>query len=61
MSLSLCQGAFKVGPTVKVAYVDQNHKSIQKDQSIWANFSGEQDLIQMGGREVNSRAYLSRF
>ena len=54
-------GAFKVGPTVKVAYVDQNHKSIQKDQSIWANFSGEQDLIQMGGREVNSRAYLSRF
>ena len=54
-------GAFKVGPMVKVAYVDQNHKSIQKDQSIWANFSGEQDLIQMGGREVNSRAYLSRF
>ena len=47
--------------TVKIAYVDQTHKQIDPEKSIWENFSGGQDLIMMGGRQVNSRAYLSRF
>mgnify|MGYP001016673009 CR=1 FL=1 len=54
-------GEFLVGDTVKIAYVDQTHKQIDPEKSIWENFSGGQDLIMMGGRQVNSRAYLSRF
>ncbi|MBL7473405.1 energy-dependent translational throttle protein EttA [Robertkochia sediminum] len=55
------KGEFKVGETVKIAYVDQSHKDIDPEKSIWENFSDEQELIMMGGRQVNSRAYLSRF
>ncbi|MGB0186716.1 MAG: energy-dependent translational throttle protein EttA [Flavobacteriaceae bacterium] len=55
------KGAFKVGETVKIAYVDQSHSNIDPEQSIWQNFSDNQELIMMGGRQVNSRAYLSRF
>ncbi|NQY28938.1 MAG: energy-dependent translational throttle protein EttA [Flavobacteriaceae bacterium] len=54
-------GSFEVGETVKIAYVDQSHKDIDRNKSIWENFSGGQDLIMMGGKQVNSRAYLSRF
>ncbi|MDO4781803.1 MAG: energy-dependent translational throttle protein EttA [Capnocytophaga felis] len=54
-------GEFIVGETVKIAYVDQSHKNIDPEKSIWENFSDGQDLIMMGGRQVNSRAYLSRF
>ncbi|WP_031425058.1 energy-dependent translational throttle protein EttA [Flavimarina sp. Hel_I_48] len=54
-------GNFKVGETAKISYVDQAHSNIDPDKSIWENFSGGQDLVLMGGREVNSRAYLSRF
>ena len=54
-------GEFLVGDTVKIAYVDQTHKNIDSEKSIWENFSDGQDLILMGGRQVNSRAYLSRF
>lgn len=54
-------GSFHVGETVKVAYVDQSHDDIDPNKSIWENFSQGQDLIQMGGKQVNSRAYLSRF
>ncbi len=54
-------GNFEVGETVKIAYVDQSHKDIDGNKSIWENFSGGQDLIMMGGKQVNSRAYLSRF
>ena len=54
-------GEFLVGDTVKIAYVDQTHKNIDPEKSIWENFSEGQDLILMGGRQVNSRAYLSRF
>lgn len=54
-------GSFQVGDTVKVAYVDQSHDSIDPEKSIWENFSDGQDLIMMGGKQVNSRAYLSRF
>ncbi|SEK42633.1 ATP-binding cassette protein, ChvD family [Aquimarina amphilecti] len=55
------KGSFSVGETAKLAYVDQSHSNIDPDKSIWQNFSDEQDLVMMGGKEVNSRAYLSRF
>jgi sulfate-transporting ATPase len=54
-------GVFAVGETVKIAYVDQAHSNINPDKSIWENFADGQELIMMGGRQVNSRAYLSRF
>ncbi|SIS56139.1 ATP-binding cassette protein, ChvD family [Zobellia uliginosa] len=55
------KGDFKVGETAKIAYVDQSHSNIDPEKTIWQNFSDEQELIMMGGRQVNSRAYLSRF
>lgn len=55
------KGTFEVGETAKIAYVDQSHSNIDPEKTIWQNFSDEQELIMMGGREVNSRAYLSRF
>ncbi len=54
-------GVFAVGDTVKIAYVDQAHSNIDPNKSIWENFCDGQELIMMGGRQVNSRAYLSRF
>ena len=53
--------SFKVGETAKIAYVDQKHSNIDPEKSIWQNFSDEQELVMMGGKQVNSRAYLSRF
>lgn len=55
------KGTFTVGETAKIAYVDQSHSNIDADKTIWQNFSDEQELVLMGGKEVNSRAYLSRF
>ncbi|MCP4978110.1 MAG: energy-dependent translational throttle protein EttA [Maribacter sp.] len=55
------KGEFIVGDTAKIAYVDQSHSNIDPDKTIWQNFSDEQELVMMGGRQVNSRAYLSRF
>jgi ATP-binding cassette ChvD family protein len=55
------KGDFKIGETAKLAYVDQAHSNIDSDKSIWQNFSDGQELVMMGGKEVNSRAYLSRF
>ncbi|MGB2088121.1 MAG: energy-dependent translational throttle protein EttA [Psychroflexus salarius] len=55
------KGEFVVGETAKIAYVDQAHSDIDPDKSIWENFCDGQELIMMGGRKVNSRAYLSRF
>lgn len=55
------KGSFSVGETAKIAYVDQDHSSIDHKKSIWENFSDGQELIMMGGKQVNSRAYLSRF
>ena len=54
-------GSFSLGDTVKLAYVDQSHKLINPEKTIWQNFSDEQDLVTLGGREINSRAFLSRF
>jgi len=55
------KGEFLIGETAKIAYVDQSHANIDLDKSIWENFSDGQELIMMGNRQVNSRAYLSRF
>jgi sulfate-transporting ATPase len=55
------KGEFTVGDTVKIAYVDQSHSNINPEKTIWENFCDGQELIMMGGRQVNSRAYLSRF
>ena len=54
-------GSFNVGDTAKIAYVDQAHSNINPEKTIWENFSDGQDLVMMGGKQVNSRAYLSRF
>jgi len=54
-------GNFSVGETAKIAYVDQAHSNINPEKTIWENFSDGQDLVMMGGKQVNSRAYLSRF
>ncbi|MDT0539549.1 energy-dependent translational throttle protein EttA [Croceitalea sp. P059] len=55
------KGEFTVGETAKLAYVDQSHSNINPEKSIWENFSDGQELVMMGGKQVNSRAYLSRF
>ncbi len=55
------KGEFIVGDTAKLAYVDQSHSDIDPEKSIWENFSDGQELVMMGGKQVNSRAYLSRF
>lgn len=55
------KGEFKVGDTAKIAYVDQRHSNIDQEKTIWENFADGQDMIMMGGKMVNSRAYLSRF
>ena len=54
-------GTVERGETVKMAYVDQQHKDIQADKSVYDVVSGGNELIRMGGRDVNVRAYLSRF
>lgn len=55
------KGDFAVGDTAKLAYVDQSHSNIDPNKTIWENFSDGQELVMMGGKQVNSRAYLSRF
>ncbi|RZN82693.1 MAG: energy-dependent translational throttle protein EttA [Winogradskyella sp.] len=55
------KGEFTLGETAKIAYVDQAHSNIDQNKTIWQNFSDEQELVMMGGKQVNSRAYLSRF
>ena len=55
------KGEFEVGETVKVGYVDQTHKDIDSNKSVYQVVSGGNDFIRVGGKEINSRAYLSRF
>lgn len=55
------KGEFEVGETVKVAYVDQQHSDIDPNKSVYQVISGGTELIRMGGRDINARAYLSRF
>ena len=54
-------GIFEVGETVKAVYVDQQHTSIDPDKTVYEVISGGVELLRMGGRDVNARAYLSRF
>ena len=55
------KGSFAVGETVKLSYVDQQHKDIDPTKSVYQVVSGGNETIRMGGRDVNVRAYLSRF
>lgn len=54
-------GTFEVGPTVKLAYVDQEHNQLKADKSVFQTISGGNELILLGGKEVNARAYVSKF
>ena len=54
-------GTFTCGETVKLAYVDQQHKDIDPEKTVYQVISGGSELMRMGGRDVNARAYLSRF
>ena len=55
------RGEFEVGETVKVAYVDQNHKDLDPEKSVYEVISQGVESFRMGGRDMNARAYLSRF
>ncbi len=54
-------GSFEVGETVKIAYVDQTHKAIDPEKTVFQVITGGSDLISIGGRQLNARAYVSRF
>lgn len=54
-------GTFEVGETVKLSYVDQQHKDIDPNKSVYEIVSQGKELMRMGGRDINARAYLSRF
>ena len=55
------QGEFKVGETVKVAYVDQQHKSIDPEKTVYETIAENSEYVKLGNKEVNARAYVSRF
>ncbi|HOD68404.1 MAG TPA: energy-dependent translational throttle protein EttA [Bacteroidaceae bacterium] len=55
------RGTFEIGESVKIAYVDQQHKDIDPEKSVYQVVSGGNELIRLGGRDVNARAYLGRF
>lgn len=55
------KGTFDIGETVKIAYVDQQHKDIDPEKSVYQVVSGGNEIIRMGGRDINARAYLGRF
>lgn len=54
-------GSFRLGETVKLAYVDQSRDVLDSDKSVWETISGGSDLLQLGNREINSRAYVGQF
>ena len=55
------KGTFEVGETVKIGYVDQSHADIDPEKTVYQVVSGGTDFIRVGGKEINARAYLSRF
>lgn len=55
------EGTFEVGPTVEIAYVDQEHNDLKPEQTVWEAISGGNEVINMGGKQINSRAYVSKF
>ena len=54
-------GTIEIGDTVKISYVDQQHKSIDPDKTIFETIAGNSEWVRLGNREVNARAYVSRF
>ena len=54
-------GEFKIGPTVKVGYVDQSHADIDPEKTVWEVITGGNEVIEIGGKTINSRAYVARF
>ena len=54
-------GEFNVGETVKIAYIDQQHRKIDPDKTVYQTIAEESDFIKLGNREVNARGYVSRF
>jgi len=54
-------GTIRIGETVKLAYVDQSRDQLDPEKTLWQEISGGQDILQLGNREVNSRAYVARF
>lgn len=54
-------GSFEVGETVEIAYVDQEHTKLDPNKTVWEVISGGNELIMLGGKQINSRAYVSRF
>ena len=54
-------GTIEIGDTVKIAYVDQQHKSIDPEKTVYQTIAGDSDFVKLGRREVNARAYVSRF
>ncbi|MEI8049759.1 MAG: ATP-binding cassette domain-containing protein, partial [Bacteroidota bacterium] len=55
------QGDFRIGETVKLAYVDQSHTSIDPEKTVYQVISNDSETIQLGGRQLNARAYVARF
>lgn len=54
-------GSFDIGPTVQIAYVDQEHDNLDPNKSVWEVISDGNELIELGGKQMNSRAYVSKF
>jgi ATPase subunit of ABC transporter with duplicated ATPase domains len=54
-------GTFDVGTTVEIAYVDQEHDDLNPDKTVWETISDGNELIELGGKQINSRAYVSKF
>ncbi|HKK32921.1 MAG TPA: energy-dependent translational throttle protein EttA [Desulfomicrobiaceae bacterium] len=54
-------GTIRLGETVKLGYADQERENLDPEKSVWDNVSGGKDMIRMGGREINSRAYVGKF
>ncbi|MCS6834022.1 MAG: ATP-binding cassette domain-containing protein, partial [Flammeovirgaceae bacterium] len=55
------KGEFIIGPTVQIGYIDQEHTTLDPEKTVWETISGGNDIILLGGREINSRAYVSKF
>ena len=55
------QGTFEIGETVKIAYVDQSHDDLKPEETVWQAITGGNELIELGGKQINSRAYVSKF
>jgi ATP-binding cassette ChvD family protein len=54
-------GTFQVGETVRIAYVDQEHDDLNPDDSVWQSITGGNELMELGGKQINSRAYVGKF